>query len=288
MIFKGWDPWDKSAYDSVAYLNVPAVSDNFIGFTAVWEEIPEIKTFTVKFFEKDGTTQIGADQVVKEGEDAVPPLAPEVNGFYFIGWDKSYTTITADVSIIAVYGQNKFWTVTYYDADGTTKLGEETVADGMSAKGTPVTKEGNTFLGWFDSNDQPADFSKISADMSVKAEWEKEIHYFKVTLVAEHGKITVKETGINLAKVEENTLLHLTATPDEGYLFKEWQNYDPEKGLTVTADVTVTAVFEEESQGLESIHGHGPAVSIQKVLIDGQLYLMYEGRMYDVRGQKVK
>ena len=124
--------------------------------------------------------------------------------------------------------------------------------------------------------------------MSVKAKWEKEIHYFKVTLVAEHGKITVKETGINLAKVEENTLLHLTATPDEGYLFKEWQNYDPEKGLTVTADVTVTAVFEEESQGLESVHGHGLAVSIQKVLIDGQLYLMYEGRMYDVRGQKVK
>ena len=185
-----------------------------------------------------------------------------------------------------MYGQNKFWTVTYYDADGTTKLGEETVADGMSAKGTPVTKEGNTFLGWFDMNNQPADFSKISADMSVKAKWEKEIHYFKVTLVAEHGKITVKETGINLAKVEENTLLHLTATPDEGYLFKEWQNYDPEKGLTVTADVTVTAVFEEESQGLESIQPS--AVSIQKVLIDGQLYLMHEGQMYDVRGTEVK
>jgi len=286
MIFKGWEPWDKTAYDSVAYLNVPAVSDNYIGFSAIWDDFPVIPTYTVKFFEKDGTTQIGADQVVKEGENAVPPLAPEVNGFYFIGWDKPYTTITANVSIIAVYGQNKFWTVTYYDADGTTKLGEETVADGMSAKGNPVTKEGNTFLGWFDSNDQPADFSKISADMSVKAKWEKEINYFKVTLVAEHGKITVKETGINLAKVEENTLLHLTATPDEGYLFKEWQNYDPEKGLTVTADVTVTAVFEEESQGLDQVPSdQGPRT---KVLIDGQLYLMYEGRMYDVQGKEVK
>ena len=26
----------------------------------------------------------------------------------------------------------------------------------------------------------------------------------------------------------------------------------------------------------------------QKVLIDGQLYLMYEGKMYDVRGTQVK
>ncbi|MBR4432385.1 MAG: InlB B-repeat-containing protein [Paludibacteraceae bacterium] len=245
MIFKGWEPWDKTAYDSLAYLNVPAVEDNYIGFTAQWEEIPVIKTFTVRFFEKDGTTQIGADQIVNEGENAVPPLAPEVDGFYFIGWDKPYTTITADVDIVAVYGENKFWTVTYYDEDGTTKLGEETVADGMSAQGNPVSKDGYNFLGWFDMSDNPADFSKISADMSVKAKWEKIILYFKVTLKAEHGKIAVVETGIDLTKVQENTVLHFTATPDDGYQFVEWKNYDPDKGLTVTEDITVTAVFEE-------------------------------------------
>ena len=173
-IFKGWEPWDKSAYDSVAYLNVPAVGDNYIGFTAVWEEVPVIPTYTVKFFEKDGTTQIGADQIVKEGENAVPPLAPEVEGFYFIGWDKPYTTITANVNIIAVYGQNaKFWTVSYYDEDGTTKFGEETVADGLSAQATAVTKDGYEFLGWFEFNGNPANLSHVSADMSVKAKFEK-------------------------------------------------------------------------------------------------------------------
>ena len=344
MLFKGWEPWDKTAYDSVAYLNVPAVSDNFIGFTAVWEEIPEIKTFTVKFFEKDGTTQIGADQIVKEGENAVPPLAPEVDGFYFIGWDKPYTTVTANVDIIAVYGENKFWTVTYYDEDGTTKLGEETVADGLSAKGNPVAKEGHNFLGWFDMSDQPADFTHISADMSVKAKWtiqvytitfvdwdgkeieKQQVEYgkaakepakptregyiftgwdkdfanvtsdltvtaqyakvYKVTLVAENGKISVKESGIDLTQVPENTVLHLTATPDEGYEFKEWKNYDAETGLKVTADVTVTAVFEKKSQAIESVQPS--EVRTQKVIRDGQLYLIYNGKMYNVQGAEVR
>ena len=168
-----------------------------------------------------------------------------MDGFYFIGWDKPYTTITADVDIVAVYGENKFWTVTYYDEDGTTKLGEETVADGMSAQGNPVSKDGYNFLGWFDMSDNPANFAHVSADMSVKAKWEKIILYFKVTLKAEHGKIAVVETGIDLTKVQENTVLHFTATPNEGYQFVEWKNYDPDKGLTVTEDITVTAVFEE-------------------------------------------
>ncbi len=38
----------------------------------------------------------------------------------------------------------------------------------------------------------------------------------------------------------------------------------------------------------EVVSDQQPAVSVQKVLIDGQLYLMYDGKMYDVRGQLVK
>ena len=345
MIFKGWQSWDKTKYDSLAYLNVPAIDEVAIGFSPIWEDIPVIPTYTVKFFEKDGTTQIGADQVVKAGEDAVPPLAPEVNGFYFIGWDKPYTTIIANVDIIAVYGENKFWTVTYYDADGTTKLGEETVADGLSAKGNPVAKEGHDFLGWFDSNDQPANFGKISADMSVKAKWKiqvytvtfvdwngtslktQQVNYgqaatapesptregyaftgwdkefakvisdltvtaqyvkaYKVTLVAEHGQISVKESDVDLAKVPENTVLHLTATPDEGYQFKEWQNYDAGTGLKVTADVTVTAVFEQSPQGIDPVTGNSSPAT-RKVFRDGQMLILRNGILYNAQGARVE
>ncbi|MCR4664107.1 MAG: BspA family leucine-rich repeat surface protein [Paludibacteraceae bacterium] len=65
---------------------------------------------------------------------------------------------------------------------------------------------------------------------------------FAVTLVAENGTITVAE-DVDLDKVEEGTVLHLTATPDEGYEFAGWTNYNPETGLVVTSDTTVTAAF---------------------------------------------
>jgi hypothetical protein len=41
----------------------------------------------------------------------------------------------------------------------------------------------------------------------------------------------------------------------------------------------------DQSTGLESIQNSD--VRSQKILRDGQLYLMYEGKMYDVQGKKI-
>lgn len=38
-IFKGWEAWNTD-YADTAYLNIPAISDNVIGFTALFEELP--------------------------------------------------------------------------------------------------------------------------------------------------------------------------------------------------------------------------------------------------------
>lgn len=70
--------------------------------------------------------------------------------------------------------------------------------------------------------------------------------YYTVTVDAMYGDVEVVENGIDLNAVPENTTIHLKATPAPGYKFKEWKNYDPATGLTVTSDVTVTAVFEAD------------------------------------------
>jgi hypothetical protein len=49
---------------------------------------------------------------------------------------------------------------------------------------------------------------------------------------------------------------------------------------------TISFVYTPGTQGLESIQPS--AISIQKVIRDGQLYLMYEGKIYDVQGRLVK
>ena len=172
-IFLGWKSWDISEYPDDAYLHVPAVG-NVIGFSPEWEEIPAVDTFDVKFFEKDGITQIGETQRVAEGENAVPPVAPEVDGFHFTGWDKPYTTITENTNITAVYGEDiKSWTVTFLDWDGTT-LNTQQVVDGQAALEPLALREGYKFLYWMDEQtQQEQDMSHIWSDMTVKAVYEK-------------------------------------------------------------------------------------------------------------------
>ena len=112
-VFLGWKNETMTEYDDDAYLKIPAIGDTYLEFTAQWEEIPAAPTYTVRFYGKDGS-QLIETQSVEEGQNATPPTAPEVSGFHFVGWDKAYTTIKADVDITALYGEDAHvWTVTY-------------------------------------------------------------------------------------------------------------------------------------------------------------------------------
>jgi hypothetical protein len=67
---------------------------------------------------------------------------------------------------------------------------------------------------------------------------------YTVTLEAENGTADVNESGVKLNHVLEGTKLTFSATPNEGYVFEGWTNYDPASGLIVTDNVTVTANFK--------------------------------------------
>lgn len=81
----------------------------------------------------------------------------------------------------------------------------------------------------------------------------RDVPKYKVTLnikqwnssFEQGGTVAVQETDIDLTAVEEGTTIHLTATPDEGYIFDSWIGYNPETGLAVNSDTTVTAVFRK-------------------------------------------
>ncbi len=181
-IFLGWQAWS-SDYADDAYLHVPSVEDKIIGFTAQWEDLPEVPQYKVRFYGKDGSPLL-LDTLINEGENAVPPVAPEVSGYHFVGWDKPYTTITADVDITALYGEDsKTWTVTYYDADKTTKLGEETVNDGEAAQGIVVSAPDSYHLAkWMDlSTNNVANLLNVSKDMAVYAAYELNVYTITYT-----------------------------------------------------------------------------------------------------------
>lgn len=71
---------------------------------------------------------------------------------------------------------------------------------------------------------------------------------YTVKALASHG--TVTGTGTYTAGTE----IELSATPDEGYEFKQWSDgtTDNPKNLTVTKDMTIRALFQTENIGEEA------------------------------------
>ena len=79
-------------------------------------------------------------------------------------------------------------------------------------------------------------------------EYDASTAFYAVTISQpEHGTISVKETGIDLSAVEEGTLLHFIATPDEGYELDAWSGCAANGSLTVYGAATVTCTFKKQT-----------------------------------------
>ena len=231
-VFLGWKNETTTEYDDDAYLKIPAISDPYLEFTAQWEEIPAAPQYTVRFYGKDGS-QLIETQSVEEGQNATPPTAPEVSGFHFVGWDKAYTTIKADVDITALYGEDtKTWTVTYKNWDGT-DLGTEQVNDGEAAQGVNATREGYTFVGWSE------DISSVRSNMTVTALFDVSVFTIIYTIdgVEIMGElVSYGEMPTAYQAVEDQGK---PATEQYVYTFDHWNPAI----VAATSDATYEAVF---------------------------------------------
>ena len=86
------------------------------------EPVIENKTvyYTVKFLDKDGKEI--TSQRIAEGQSATAPAAPDVDGYRFNGWDKSFDNVTGDLNVQALYvqvGEKVTYTINYQFSNGT-------------------------------------------------------------------------------------------------------------------------------------------------------------------------
>ena len=72
-----------------------------ISRTNTLSEVTNTKTYSVVFNDKNGK-ELSSQQVV-EGSSAIAPEAPVVDGYKFVGWDKSFDNVTSDLIVTAVY-----------------------------------------------------------------------------------------------------------------------------------------------------------------------------------------
>ena len=75
--------------------------------------------YAVVFKDKDGN--VLTSQQVASGESAVAPAAPEVDGYKFTGWDRSFESVTEDMEVTAQYAAiaKVRYQINYQYPDGT-------------------------------------------------------------------------------------------------------------------------------------------------------------------------
>ena len=113
--------------------------------------------------------------------------------------------------------------------------------------------------------------------------------------VVEEGfvyNVTLKQTEggtIAYTKKEECNEIELTATPDEGYEFVKWNddNTDATRTVAVNSDIEFSATFQVKPSAIDHINQQSQ-ITNQKLIKDGQLLILHDGKIFNAVGQEVK
>jgi len=214
--------------------------------------------YTVTFSVYGGTAVPAVTQDY-DTQIAAAPVSTKT-GHTLAGWysDAELTTvatfpytITGDSTLYAKWTVNQY-TVTFNANDGTAVPAVTQDYDTQIATAPASTKTGHSHAGWYTDAglNTAATFPyTITENSTLYAKW-----------TANEYTITVQNDGngtasANTASAAQDTEITLTATPKEGYQFKEWQVISG--GITISnnkftmpaAGVTIKAIFAVKSSG---------------------------------------
>ena len=232
---------------------------------ATYKDIP-IVTYTVSFNANGGSGEM-ADVTGMSGDYLLPMCtftAPagkqfkcwaedSVNGTqYYAGYG---CVVDSDVTFYAIWEDIPvtYYTVTF-DSNGGSAVTAQSIEAGQKAtKPADPTKDGYDFKGWT-LNGSAYDFNTaVNGNITLVAAWEQQQVVpttYTVSFAANGGSGSMADvTGIS----GEYTLPANGFTAPEGKQFKAWSVNGSEKAvgdkITVTADTTVTAVWENIPAG---------------------------------------
>ena len=301
--FKAW-AIGSSEYD--AGDKVTITSD--ITVKAVWEDIPVV-TYTVTFAANGGSGSMSA-KTINEGEKLTLPeckfTAPDGKQFkawaigsseYDVG-DK--VTITADTTVKALWEDIPAvtYTVSFSANGGSGSMSAKTVNEGEKLT-LPECKftapEGKQFKAWAIGSKEydVGDKVTITADTTVKAVWE-DIPAVTFTVSFDAGDGTGSMTAVTDVS-GEYTLPECTLTAPEGQRFKAWSvngtEYDAGAKITITADTTIKAVWEDIPTVTYTVSfdaGGGSGTMSAKTVNEGEKLTLPECEFTAPEGQQFK
>lgn len=227
------------------------------------EELPH---YSVSFV--DGIDTILTSSIII-GEGATPPTAPVHEGYTFVGWEEDYSNIVEDLVVHAKYEIIKY-NVSFYDWDNSL-LKKDTVEyqSAASAPSDPV-REGYTFTGW------DKEFSSVTSDLDVYAQYEEgEKKSFNVLF---------NDKGNNVVLSQQVEIRVPIAPEFEGFTFLNWQ---VEEGELVD-NIIIKAIYQAIDPTSSPAVYVNPSNTSQKLIREGQVYVLSDDTMYTINGQKIK
>ncbi len=256
---------------AAATLYVPAEYLEAYQNAVWWEDFAKIRAigsdWDVEFVDWDGT--VLATMKVPDGEAATAPADPTREGYTFIGWDKDFSHVTDHMTVTAQYQINRY-RVRFFDYDNTLLKTDSVEYQAAATAPANPYREGYTFIGW----DQ--EFDSITADLDVYAQYE----------FGEDCDMTIVFTNSedNDSEIYSQSLtIKVPAAPEiEGFTFLGWQPV----ATLITDTITIQAIYEADTPTSTEVYVN-PASPTQKLLRNGQVYILQDGKTYTITGQKL-
>ena len=244
------------------------IINNESGTTAESVSVSHLK-FIVTFDNGCGTTM----ETVDKGSKLPAPIAPTKEGYLFDGWyydnngtqttwDFDKDTVKSSMTLTAQWAESIPYIVEHYKASGNGYTLEESEHSagkiGDTATAAPKTYTGFTYNSLISTSSGILKKISSAADtVTLKLYYDRTVY---TVTVENDGNGSASAAPVSATMDEEITL---TATPDNGYHFKEWQIIAggvtiSNNKFTMPADnVIIKAIFEKKSSGGTSSGGGG-------------------------------
>ncbi len=238
------DNASKTGYDFVGWLynngTADAVFDGRVEINANVDVIASftVKTYKVVFKDYDGSV-LKAEQIVNYGAAAIAPADPERVGYDFVGWDKSFSSVTDDMTITAKY-KVILLKVEYKDGNSLISSRDDVEYGAFLSVPSTPSKDGCSFIGWFKDKEltQKFDFAatKITDNTVIYASFE--------TIKLKEYNVVFKQPGgeiISSQKVVEGDSAINPGNPTKiGHKFIGWDK----EFSNVTENLEIFAEYE--------------------------------------------
>ena len=274
--FKEWQVTDPSSGLSISEDNKFIMPAQNITVKAIFEKANYGITVTN---DGNGTGSASSLSAVI-GEEVTLTATPNV-GYHFKEWqvtepssglsvseDNKFIMPAQNVTVKAIFERTNYSITVTNDGNGTGSASPLSAVMGEEVTLTATPNAGYHLKEWQVTEpssglsvSEDNKFTMPAQDVTVKAIFEKTSYSITVT---NDGNGTGSASPLSAVMGEEVTL---TATPNPGYHFKEWQVTEPSSGLSVSEDnkfimpaqnVTVKAIFEKTNYSITVINnGNG-------------------------------